>query len=146
LSLVFFTDRDLGKQFPEILRSSGGLTVERHHDHFEPNASDEAWLEAVGQRGWIALTHDRHIRTKPNELAAVMEHGVALLVIIGKAPYPELARSFVATLSRVRHFVVSHKPPYIAKVYRPSPAEAARGATAGRIELWYPRGEGHADN
>ena len=75
-----------------------------------------------------------------------MEHGVALLVIIGKAPYPELARSFVATLSRVQRFVVSHKPPYIAKVYRPSPAETVRGETAGRIELWYPRGEGHADN
>jgi uncharacterized protein (DUF433 family) len=35
LSLVYFTDRDLGKRFPEILRSSG-LTVERHADHFAP--------------------------------------------------------------------------------------------------------------
>jgi hypothetical protein len=108
LNLVFFTDRDLGKQFPEILRS-GGLTVERHHDHFAPNASDETWLEAAGQRGWIALTHDRRIRSKPNELAAVMRYGVALLVIIGKAPYPELARSFVATLPRVQRFVVIPK-------------------------------------
>jgi PIN like domain len=138
LNLVFFTDRDLGKQFPKILRS-GGLTVERHHDHFAPNASDETWLEAAGQRGWIALTHDRRIRSKPNELAAVMRYGVALLVIIGKAPYPELARSFVATLPRVQRFVVSHKPPYIAKVYGLSPAEAARGQTAGHIELWHPR-------
>jgi PIN like domain len=138
LNLVFFTDRDLGKQFPEILRSSG-LTVERHHDHFAPNASDETWLEAAGQRGWIALTHDRQIRSKPNERAAVMQHGVALLVIIGKAPHPELARSFVATLPRVQRFVESHKPPYIAKVYRPSPAAAARGQTAGHVELWHPR-------
>lgn len=30
---VFFTDRDLGKKFPTILRE-GGLTVERHADHF----------------------------------------------------------------------------------------------------------------
>jgi hypothetical protein len=33
-SLVFFTDRDLGKRFPEIL-SDAGLTVERHADHAE---------------------------------------------------------------------------------------------------------------
>jgi hypothetical protein len=45
----------------------------------------------------------------------------------------------VATLPRVQRFVGSRKPPYIAKVYGLSPAEAARGQTAGRIELWHPR-------
>jgi hypothetical protein len=37
---VFFTDRDLGKRFPEILRAAG-LTVQRHSDHFEPETPDE---------------------------------------------------------------------------------------------------------
>jgi hypothetical protein len=138
LSLVFFTDRDLGKQFPEILKDAG-LAVERHRDHFEHDAEDEAWLEVIGQRGWIALTHDRRIRFKPNELAAVMRHRVALLVIIGKAPYPELAHAFVATFSNVERFVAGRAPPYIAKVYRPSPAEMARGQAAGHVELWHPQ-------
>jgi hypothetical protein len=138
LRLVFFTDRDLGKQFPEILRSAG-LTVERHLDHFAPDEADEAWLKVIGERGWIALTHDGRMRYKPNELAAVMRYDVTLLVIIGDAPYPELARAFLATLPRVERFVAAHKPPYIAKVYRPSSAEAMRGDAAGRIELWHPR-------
>jgi PIN like domain len=138
LSLVFFTDRDLGKQFPDILRSAG-LNVERHQDYFAPDASDETWLEAIGQRGWISLTHDRRIRSKPNELDAVMRHRVALLVIIGKAPHPELARAFLATFSRVERFVAGRAPPYIAKVYRPSPAQMARGQAAGHVELWHPR-------
>ena len=137
VGLVYFTDRDLGKRFPEILRS-GGLTVERHADHFAPGAPDEEWLETVGKRGWIALTHDRRIRYKPNERNAVMRHGVALLVIVGAAPFPELAHAFVATAQRVERFLLAHEPPFIAKVYRPAPAEFARGATAGRIELWYP--------
>jgi hypothetical protein len=55
LSFVYFTDRDLGKRFPEILKT-GGLTVERHADHFAHDTPDEVWLEAVGKRGWIALT------------------------------------------------------------------------------------------
>jgi hypothetical protein len=55
LSYVCFTDRDLGKRFPEILRLAG-LTVGRHQDLFAPDTADETWLEAVGQRGWIA-TH-----------------------------------------------------------------------------------------
>jgi hypothetical protein len=137
LSFVYFTDRDLGKRFAEILRS-GGLTVEQHANHFAPDTADEVWLEQVGKRGWIALTHDRRIRYKPNERNAVMRHGVALLVIIGAASHPDLASAFVTTLPRIERFLGRHEPPFIAKVYRPSPAEIARCNTAsGRIELWY---------
>lgn len=90
MSRVFFTDRDLGTRFPDILRSAG-LRVERHADHFRPDASDESWLADVGVKDWVVLTHDRRIRYKPNELAAVKRHRVALLVIVGQAPYPDLA-------------------------------------------------------
>jgi hypothetical protein len=139
LSRVYFTDRDLGKEFGAILKS-GGLTVERHADHFAHDTPDEAWLAEVGRRGWIALTHDSRIRYKPTERDAVMRNGVALLVIIGKAPFPELARSFVATLPRIERFLDSHDPPLIAKVYRPPPGDAARrNVSPGRIELSYPR-------
>jgi hypothetical protein len=137
LSFVYFTDRDLGKRFPEILKS-GGVKVERHADHFTHDTPDETWLEAVGKRGWIALTHDRRIRYKANERDAVIRHGVALLVIVGAAPFPELGRSFVITLPAIENFLHSHKPPFIAKVYRPSPAESAqRSAAPGRVERWY---------
>ena len=114
MSFVYFTDRDLGKRFPKILKS-GGLTVERHADHFADDAPDELWLEAVGKRRWIALTHDRRIRYKPNELNAVMQHGVALLVIVGKAPFPDLARSFVNSRAVIENFLRGRKPPFIAK-------------------------------
>ena len=90
MSFVFFTDRDLGKRFPDIL-AAAGLSVQRHSDLFEPDCSDEEWLRAVGERGWIAVSHDRRIRYKPNELDAVVRHRVALLVVIGKVPVPLLA-------------------------------------------------------
>jgi hypothetical protein len=139
LTRVYFTDRDLGKQFGEILKE-GGLTVERHADHFAPDTPDEVWLAEIGKRGWIALTHDRRIRYKPNERDAVMRHGVSLLVIVGAAPFAELARAFVTNLSRIEDFLVRHKPPFIAKVYRPSPADITqRGGSPGRVELWYPQ-------
>lgn len=135
---VFFTDRDLGKQFPARLRDAG-LEVERHADHFPPAAADEVWLPEVGRRGWIVLTHDERIRYKPNELAAVMRHGVALLVVQGQAPFPQLAEWFVQTLPRIEAFVAAHEPPYIAKVQRPTPKELALRAEApGRVVLWVP--------
>jgi len=110
LSFAYFTDRDLGKKFPEILKA-GGLSVERHADHFPPNAHDEVWLKEIGSRGWIALTHDRRIRYKPNERDAVMRHGVALLVIVGTVPFPDLARAFVTSLPRIEQFLGQHRPP-----------------------------------
>ncbi len=76
MSLVFFTARDLGTSFPDILRSAG-ISVERHGDHFPPDTSDETWLADIGARGWVILTHDRRIRYKPNELAAVKRNRVA---------------------------------------------------------------------
>jgi hypothetical protein len=135
---VFFTDRDLGKRFPQILRVAG-FTVEQHAEHFEHDCPDEAWLEAIGRQGWIAITHDGRIRYKPNELAAVMLHRVPLLVVIGKATFPELGTSFVATQARILDFVARHQPPYIAKVYRAAAKDLATDPSApGRIEHWYP--------
>jgi len=139
LSRVYFTDRDLGKQFPAIL-AGAGLHVERHHDLFPPGGSDEQWLEYCGTQGRIAITHDQRIRHKPNEREAVMRHGVALLIVIGKVPYPELARHFVATLPKIEAFLDKHTPPFIAKVYRPSPSDLARNpSAAGEVLFWYPK-------
>ena len=139
MTLVLFTDRDLGTLFPEILKDAG-FAVERHRDHFPPDCPDEHWLAEVGRRQWVALTHDARIRYKPNELVAVVRHHVRLLVIVGKAPFPDLATSFVATRERIEAFLEDAPPPVIAKVYRATPAELAENpAAAGRIERWYPR-------
>jgi hypothetical protein len=139
VNVVFFTDRDLGKQFPDSLRAAG-CRVERHAEHFAPTASDESWLAHVGRTGWCAVTHDARIRYKPNELAAVERHRVRLLVVVGKAPLPQLAIHFVKTLPRIHAFLKRHEPPFIAKLYRPTPSALVTDPDApGSVELWYPR-------
>ena len=91
----------------------------------------------IGANGWIAVTRDERIRYKPNELSAVMRHGVGLLVVIGKATHTELARSFVLTVPRIVAFVERHDRPFIAKVYRPRPEELAHNPLApGSVSLW----------
>lgn len=139
MSRVYFTDRDLGKKFPAVL-SGAGLSVERHHDLFAPDGSDEEWLEYCGRNGRIAITHNARIRYTPNELAAVMRHHVALLVVIGHVPFPVLAQNFVNTLERIEAFVARHKPPYIAKIYRPGAYDVVKDPTApGLVTLWHPQ-------
>ena len=69
MSRAYFTDRDLGKHFPDIL-ASASLTVERHQDLFPADGSDEQWLEHCGKNERIALSHNLRIRHTPNELPA----------------------------------------------------------------------------
>lgn len=131
---VFFTDRDLGKMVPRILREAG-LRVERHDDHFAPTTTDEEWLAEVGRRGWVALSHNKRIRYVSRETEALMNAGVRAFMLIGKAPHRELAENFVASIRRIENFLDQHRGPFIAKVYRPS-GEKAGGGVPGRVSMW----------
>lgn len=82
--VVFFTDRDLGKGFPRILRESG-LAVERYADHFgELNVSDEEWITFAARKSFVAVSHDRNIRSDPVAIQAVMKNGGRLFILRGK--------------------------------------------------------------
>jgi hypothetical protein len=138
VSFTFFTDRNLGHKFPDILRAAG-LNVEEHDDHFGPTTPDVEWIAAVASRNWIAVSRDERIRYKPNERRAVFDARLGLLLVIGNATHPELAMNFVRTAGPIMAFLSRRNAPFIAKVYRPSPAEVARNPqAAGRIDLWLP--------
>jgi len=114
---VFFADRDLGKQFPEILKNAG-IHVERHRDHFADDAKDEDWLKEVSKRGWYVLTHDRRMRYRSNEIEAIARFKIGMFVIVGKASLAELARNFVHTFQQIIRFIDKNPRPFIAKIYR----------------------------
>ena len=84
--MIFFTNRDLGKTFPQVLRDAG-LSVEKHDDHFDQNTLDQVWLSEVGRRGWVAISRNLRIRYQPNERDAVMRSGARLFIVIGKVPH-----------------------------------------------------------
>jgi hypothetical protein len=139
VSRCYFTDRDLGWLFPRIL-ADAGVSVESHGSLFEPTGSDEQWLEHCGRSGRIALSHNSRIRYVPNELEAVKRFKVALIILVGQVTTVELAHNFVRTLPRIEVFLGAHSPPFIAKLYRATPAELAKSAAApGRLELWFPK-------
>ncbi len=139
MSRCYFTDRDLGKLFPRIL-AEAGIAVATHGDLFEPAGSDEQWLEHCGRSGRIALSHNSRIRYVPNELQAVKRFKVSLIILVGQVTTAELAQNFVRTLPRIEVFLDAHSPPFVAKLYRATPAELAKSAAApGRMELWFPK-------
>lgn len=127
---IFFTDRNLGKKFPNFLRRSG-IEVEKHSDHFADDAKDEIWLAEIGKRGWYAITYDRRIRYKPNEKKAVKKFRVGLFVLVGKLPISTLAENFVSTIPKIKKFIEKNPRPFIAKIY-----QSYKANKSGSVEMW----------
>jgi len=114
---VFFSDRDLGKQFPALLIAAG-VRIERHDDHFNPEATDEQWLGQVGQRKWVAISRDARIRYSPLALTILMESGTKLFVLVGKLKTTEAAELFLKWRARIVSTSLDEAGAFIAKVRR----------------------------
>jgi hypothetical protein len=110
-------DRALGTgAIADALRAAR-CAVEIHDQHFPQAAKDTEWLPEVGRRGWVVLTKDHHIRTRQNELVALLSAGVAAFVLTsGDLTGPEMAQAFVRALPRIRRMLVGQPRPFIARV------------------------------
>lgn len=130
---IFFTDRDLGRQFPEILRAAG-LRVETHDDHFSGHdpPTDVEWLQFVGPRGWIVLTHDKSMRHTSRERDQIMESRVRTLVLRGKKSNLVLGKNFVRTSRAVARFLRENSDPFIANLY----CNAQKPDAPGSVRMW----------
>ena len=115
---VLFLDRSLAGLAASAL-SDAGAAVERHQDHFAPDAADADWLRDVGRRGWLVVTADKRIRLNPLERRALGESGVALFVLAsGNMTGPEQARALAAALPRMLRFARRYDPPFVARIHR----------------------------
>jgi hypothetical protein len=123
---TFFTDRDLGKIFPRILRESG-LSVERYADHFaEKNVPDEEWIAFAARNHWVAISHDRNIRSDPVAIRSAMENGARLFIVRGKQlTSPDKAELFVGALTGIYKVLEEQRSSFVAGVRRHS----AQGGT-----------------
>jgi predicted nuclease of predicted toxin-antitoxin system len=113
---TFFVDRCLGKGVGVALRESG-LHVEFHADHFADDADDQTWISEVGRRGWVVLTKDKAIRTRPVELNAVEAAKVRMFSLSsGNMTGEQMAEVFVANRLNIGPLIKKHSPPFIARV------------------------------
>lgn len=46
---------------------------------------DVDWITEVGQRGWVLVTNDRRLRTRPDEAAAAVAHKLKVVHLHGSA-------------------------------------------------------------
>lgn len=99
---------------------AAGLLVEPYHEHFAlDNVPDREWLRLVGEKGWIALSHNKNIRYERDELDDLMVHGVKAFFIIGKGPHSAFAAAIVQSIQKIRRLIRKHDDePFAAKVYQ----------------------------
>jgi hypothetical protein len=137
---IFFTDRDLGKVVPRILRESG-LRVERYVDHFEErNVPDQEWIAFAARHQWVAISHDRNIKSDPLAIRTVMEEGARLFIVRGKhLTGPEKARLLLDAQAGILRMLARHPEAFIATVRRvalPGGAFKADVEVSLTFQLW----------
>lgn len=78
-------------------------------DEIPRGTPDLSWMPIVGARGWIVLTRDRRIRTRPAEQLAYWEHGLRSVWIGGKQDHTsrELAEIFLQHEERLRRLTIT---------------------------------------
>jgi hypothetical protein len=65
----------------------------------------------------VVLTKDHHIRTRQNELVALLSAGVAAFVLTAAdVTGQEMAEAFVRALPKMRRMLIGQRRPFIARV------------------------------
>ena len=115
--LVFFSDRDLGYQFPTLLIAAG-VRIERHDDHFKPDTPDEEWIGEIGRRRWVAVTRDARIRYSPLALSVLMQSAARLFVLVGKLTTTQAVDTFLKFRPQIVATAFEEEGAFIAKIRR----------------------------
>ncbi len=82
---MIFVDRSIPKSVATALNATRG-DVEWLEPRFRPDAPDPEWLRAAGEGGWVVLSRDKKLRTRPAERRAIAAYGVGCFILTQRAP------------------------------------------------------------
>jgi PIN like domain len=116
--LKLLLDECCGGRLAEELRALGVDVVEAGRDPaLPPGTPDEDVLRWAGSNGCAFLTRDRHLRTRPAELAAIKAHAVAVFFV---PPSPrtrdELCDAVTAALPRIGRCLERENRPFVRRI------------------------------
>jgi len=109
---VIFIDRCIPRGVTQALQLVR-TDVRWLEDCLAHSAKDSEWLQLVGSSGWLAITRDKKIRTRPGELADLLKYGVGCFILTQKRPLTRWGylRLIVSTLDQMEtHFAGTTRP------------------------------------
>ena len=80
---VIFIDGNLPRSVADELKKIGKDAVAKL-EIFEQDTKDPVWLRKVGEEGWLGITRDAHIRSRPGEVRAIVKHKVGCFILTYK--------------------------------------------------------------
>ena len=118
-SPVLFIDRNLGRHVLADKLREAGIACEVHDDHLPQEATDETWLQFIGEKGWIAIGRDKNIRYRGPEKTALIQANACLIVVRAKnTTGSDIADLIIRHINRIYRFANKHDAPFIAGITR----------------------------
>jgi hypothetical protein len=114
---VIFVDGSIPRIVADELRKIG-KDAKAKIELFEPDTKDPVWLRAVGINGWLGITHDKHIRKRPGEKQAIIDHSVGCFILTYKNDLkrPEIVKLVLDNIEEMEEKFITTQRPFIYTV------------------------------
>jgi hypothetical protein len=111
---VFYLDESIYSHVLAAAMRAAGAQVRRVGEDIPYGATDEEWLEVVGNNHWIALMRDQKIRRRRLEIDALRAHSVAAFAFTGGQETAEqTAKTICPLLIKFANMSVSEPKPFL---------------------------------
>ncbi|WP_167101372.1 hypothetical protein [Amycolatopsis granulosa] len=73
----------LGRALVQLREDVGCFGLKPLDEAFPVGRLDPEWIPAVGIRGWVVITDDKHLRTRPGEAELAIKHHLKVVHLDG---------------------------------------------------------------
>ena len=90
-------------------------------DRFQHDTKDTDWLPVAGAEGWLVITRDKKIRTRPGERRAILGNGVGCFFLTQKKDPTrwQYLKLLVLTLEKMESsFATTPRPQLSFQIFR----------------------------
>jgi hypothetical protein len=114
---VIFVNGSMPRSVADELRKVG-KDAKAKIELFPADTKDPVWLRAVGDNGWLAITHDKHIRRRPGEVQAIIDHRVGCFILTYQSDLkkPEIAKIVLDNIEEMEEKFRTTPRPFIYTV------------------------------
>ncbi|HEU4760528.1 MAG TPA: hypothetical protein VFT91_11195 [Dehalococcoidia bacterium] len=116
---MIFIDRSIPKGVADALKAVRD-DVRWLEDEFQHDAKETEWLPEIGKRGWLVISRDKKIRTRPGERRALVDAGVGCFILAQKQNLTrwDYLKLIAASLDEMEEAFASTRKPFIYTVGR----------------------------
>ncbi len=119
---MIFIDRSIPKSVADALKLVG-KDVLWLEDVFPHDTPDAVWLERAGAEGWLVVSRDKKVRTRPGERRAIVEGHVGCFCPVQKQPLSrwQYLKLLALTLDEMEQRFSGTPRPFLFAVGRTGP-------------------------